>query len=205
MEKNNLEQSYAMRFCVKPGKCVTDTYGKIQKAFDNDSLSRAQVFRWHKDFVNGRETVEDESRSGRLASLRISTNVDRVRALIGQNRRLTNRMIADELNINECTVHQIVTQDLNTRKLCAKMVPKDLNDNEKVRRNKCPQKCFSGSKLKQILLIRSYQATIVGFSNTTLKPRGRVRNGTRHCLQEEESSHEQIKNQGNGHIFVLAG
>jgi hypothetical protein len=41
-------------------------------------------------------------------------------------------MIADELNINECTVHQIVTQDLNMRKVCAEMVPKNLNGNQKV-------------------------------------------------------------------------
>ncbi|EFN79007.1 Putative uncharacterized protein FLJ37770, partial [Harpegnathos saltator] len=29
------------------------------------SLSRAQVFRWHKSFLKGREHVENEPRSGR--------------------------------------------------------------------------------------------------------------------------------------------
>jgi hypothetical protein len=47
------------------GEGVTDTCGKIKKVFGNDSVSRAQVFRWHKDFVNGREMVEDEPRYGR--------------------------------------------------------------------------------------------------------------------------------------------
>jgi hypothetical protein len=42
-------------------------------------------------------------------------------------------MFADELNINESTVHQIVTQDFNVRKMCAKMVPENLNDNQKAR------------------------------------------------------------------------
>jgi hypothetical protein len=41
----------------------------------------------------------------------------------------------DELNISECMVHQIVTQGMNTRKVCAKMVPKNFNDDQKVRRN----------------------------------------------------------------------
>jgi hypothetical protein len=54
-ENNNLEQRYAIKFCVKLGDSATDTYETIQKAFGNDSLSRAQVFRWHKEFVNGRE------------------------------------------------------------------------------------------------------------------------------------------------------
>jgi hypothetical protein len=30
-----------------------DTYEKIQKVFDNDSLLHGQVFQWHKDFING--------------------------------------------------------------------------------------------------------------------------------------------------------
>jgi hypothetical protein len=60
MEKNNVERCYAIKLCVKLEDSATDTYEKIQKAFGNDSLSRAQVFRWHKDFVNGRETVKDE-------------------------------------------------------------------------------------------------------------------------------------------------
>jgi orotate phosphoribosyltransferase-like protein len=39
-----------------------------------------------------------------------------VKAFIRQGRCLTIGMIADELHINECTVYQIVTQDLNMRK-----------------------------------------------------------------------------------------
>jgi hypothetical protein len=38
-------------------------------------------------------------------------------------------MIADELN--GCTVHQIITQELNMRRVCAKMVPENLNDDQK--------------------------------------------------------------------------
>jgi hypothetical protein len=73
--------------------------------------------------------VEDDPHSGRPACLRTSTNVDRMRDFICQDRRLTIQIIPNELNINECTVHQIVTEDLNMRKVCAEMVPKNLNDN----------------------------------------------------------------------------
>jgi hypothetical protein len=40
-------------------------------------------------------------------------------------------MITDELN--EYTVREIVTQDLNMRNVCAKLVPKHLNDGQKAR------------------------------------------------------------------------
>jgi hypothetical protein len=91
------------------------------------------VFRYHEDFVNGRETAEDELRSGSPASVRTSTDVDRVRAFIRQDRRFTIPMITDELDMNECTVHQSVAQDFNMRTVCAKMVLKNVNDDEKAR------------------------------------------------------------------------
>jgi hypothetical protein len=60
--------------------------------------------------VNGRETVEDEPRSGRPASVRTSTDVDRMRAFIRQDRHLTTRMIADELHINEYKLKKTKTK-----------------------------------------------------------------------------------------------
>jgi ribosomal protein S25 len=52
----------------------------------------------------------------------------RVEASIRQDLRVTIRMIADKLNINESMVHRIITQDLNMRKLCTKLVPENLNN-----------------------------------------------------------------------------
>jgi ribosomal protein S25 len=77
--------------------------------------------------------ADDVPRSGRRASVTTHTKVDHVRAFIRQHRRLTIRMIAQKLNINQCTVHHIVTQDLNMRKVYAKIVPKNLNDDQKAR------------------------------------------------------------------------
>ena len=47
------------------------------------------------------------------------------------DRRLTLRTISSELNLNRFTVHQILTQDLNMRKVCAKMAPKNLTTEQK--------------------------------------------------------------------------
>ncbi|VVC28081.1 Hypothetical protein CINCED_3A024983 [Cinara cedri] len=40
MEQRNIEQRYAIKFCVKLGDSVIEMYDK--------ALSRAQVFRWYK-------------------------------------------------------------------------------------------------------------------------------------------------------------
>ena len=85
------------------------------KSYGEHSLSMVQVFRWHKSFLEGREQVENESRAERSSTSKTDDNVERVRS----DRRLTLRMISSELNLNRFTVHKILTQDLDMRKVCA--------------------------------------------------------------------------------------
>ena len=47
---------------------------------------------------------------------------------------LTMRMIAEELSINKDTVWSIITENLEMRKVCAKMVPKLLSKDQKQQR-----------------------------------------------------------------------
>ena len=64
MEARNIAQRYAILFCVKRGDSATTTHEKLQQAFGDDAMSRAQAFRWHKMFSEGKTIVEDEERSG---------------------------------------------------------------------------------------------------------------------------------------------
>jgi uncharacterized protein (DUF2237 family) len=109
-------------------------------------------------------------------------------------------MIADELN--ECTVHQIVAQDLNTRKVCAKMVPENFNDYQKARRNEVSAEMLEWPKSGSDFLNR----VITGDESWFLEygPEAkRHEQGMAHATvsKAEESSHQQIKNQDKGHNF----
>ena len=75
--------------------------------------------------------MEDEPCVGRPSTSKTDDNVERVRSLVRTDRRLTLRMISSELNLNRFTVHQILTQDLDMRKVCAKMVRKNLATEQK--------------------------------------------------------------------------
>ena len=87
-----------------------------------------------KSFLEGREQVEDEPRAGRTSTSKTDDSVERLRSLVTSHRQLTLRMISSELNLNRFTVHQILTQDLYMRKVCAKMVPKNLTSQQKANR-----------------------------------------------------------------------
>ena len=51
-----------------------------------------------------------------------------------ENRRLTVRSTAEQVNIDRETVGKILTEDLDMRKVCAKLVPKELTEEQKQRR-----------------------------------------------------------------------
>ncbi|KAL4142816.1 hypothetical protein QTP88_005213 [Uroleucon formosanum] len=138
MGDNNFEQRCAIRFCFKLGHNATETFQKLQQAYGEDVLSRARVFRWFKAFSEGRELIEDEPRSGRPSTSKNDENIAKVRDLVRSDRRMTVRMIGEQLGLSHTTVHQILTVDLEMRKICAKMVPKILSQDQKDnRRDRC--------------------------------------------------------------------
>jgi len=53
---------------------------------------------------------------------------------VHENRQPTVRSIAEQVNIDRETVRKILTEDVDMRKVCAKMVPKELTKEQKQRR-----------------------------------------------------------------------
>ena len=80
--KDTLEERYAIKFCFKLGKNVTETYEMLQTTFRQSCMNRASVFKCHKRFKDGTESVGDDERCGR--SKEVNTP-----ELIGQRVRVT--------------------------------------------------------------------------------------------------------------------
>ena len=71
----------------------------LEKCFGNDTLTRSNVFRWHELFRSGRESVEDDERSGRPSTAKTDENVNKIKGWMTVGRKLIIREIAEELNI----------------------------------------------------------------------------------------------------------
>ena len=78
--------------------------------------------------------MDDYLSSGRPTTSQTDENVTRVRDLLNSDRRMSVRLLADTVNIPKTVVHCIVTDELNMRKVCAKLVPKLLTDEQKAKR-----------------------------------------------------------------------
>ena len=102
-------------------------------------MSYATITRWCVRFKQGRESLEDDPRSGRPLSAFTENDVTAVKNLIDEDARYTIEEISETLNINSGAVFVILKQRLKLRKISARWVPHLLSQEEKDRRVKI---CF---------------------------------------------------------------
>ena len=128
------KQRTNLKFLVRLGKKPTEALKLLQDVYGDDAMSRTRVFEWHRRFKEGRDDVKDDPRSGIPSTSTTEENVEIVRQKVLGDRRLTVRMTANELDMNSERVWTITTKHLGMRKICAKMVPRLLNEQQKERR-----------------------------------------------------------------------
>ena len=116
----SVEQQINLKFLVRLGKTPLEALKSLQEVYGDDTMSKTRLFEWRRRFRERREEVEDDYMSGRQSTSRTNKNVERVRQKVRSDRRLTVRMIADELGMNSKRVWRIITDDLGMRKIVQK-------------------------------------------------------------------------------------
>ena len=92
------EQRICVKFCVKIGKSVTETFEMLKIAFGEDAMCRTQTYKLWKRLKEGRTSVDGDPRSGRPSTSKTDDDVAKVRKVIRSNRRLTVREVAEEVS-----------------------------------------------------------------------------------------------------------
>ena len=95
--------------------------------FGESTMSRTQVQFWYKWFNEGRENVNDNARCGRPSSSTTDENIEALKKMIFNNRRITIREVADDVGISFGSCQAIFTDVLGIKRVAAKIVPKLLN------------------------------------------------------------------------------
>ena len=118
-----LEQRYCIKFFQKFSDTQVETIRKIQQAFGDDVMSITRIKEWYNRFKDGGTTVDSEPRHGRPSTSRNDNVINEVRNLVMQDRRITVRELAGEVEVSIGSVHTILTADLGLRRVSAKFVP----------------------------------------------------------------------------------
>ncbi|KAG5332929.1 SETMR methyltransferase, partial [Acromyrmex charruanus] len=140
-----------IRYLVWKGKTPVEVYNEVKTAYGDKGMNRTSVFKWCREFKNGRTSVHDDQRSGR-PSILIDDIVEKIENALRDDRRLT----VDELSamfpqISRSLLHETITETLGYRKLSARWVPKQLTDQHKLNRVEAGQEFLRSYKLHYLL------------------------------------------------------
>jgi transposase-like protein len=114
-----------IKFLVELGKSGSEIREMLVQVYGDNAMKKTAVHRWVTCFSERRGSATDKDRSGWPAMSRTEENIAEVQ-IVHENHRLTVRSIAEQANIDRETLRKILTEDLDMRKVCAKMFPKDL-------------------------------------------------------------------------------
>ncbi|XP_057658478.1 histone-lysine N-methyltransferase SETMAR-like [Diorhabda carinulata] len=130
----SIAQRIVIKFLAAEGVKPAEILRRLTAQFGEKTLSRARVFAWHKQFVEGRERVENESHDRRPRTSITAGNIDSVRQLVEGDRRLTTSDIAIKVGISYGSTYSILSEELGYRKVCARWVPRLLTVDQKLNR-----------------------------------------------------------------------
>jgi len=134
----SVAQRIIIKFLANEGVSATEILGRLRAQFGENTLSRTQVFDWHKKFRDGRSTVENEAHRRRPRTSVTDDHIRTVKDLIAEDRRINVREIASEVGISYGSVETIIRDHLNLSKVSARWVPRLLTDQQKqIRKEVC--------------------------------------------------------------------
>ena len=107
-----------LKYLCKKGMTPKEIYEDFMKTLGNESLSFSTVEKWDAKFKRGRESIEDDARSGRPKDATTDENAEIVRNLVMCDRRRDLRSIASEVCISFGEVQTILTDILGMSKVC---------------------------------------------------------------------------------------
>lgn len=130
--EEKIEQRVCIKFYFKNGFNCADTLRMMQKCFGDGALSQRKTYKWFNRFKDGRE--DDDGRVGRPKTSKTDENVEKIKEMLNENRNLTIREIAEQMNSSYGSVQSILQNDLGLKRVAAKLVPKELNFIQKLHR-----------------------------------------------------------------------
>ena len=135
-----VEQRCVIKFLVKEKVKPAEIFRRLQAQYGEQTMSRTRVYEWCEQFREGRELVTNEAHGHIRPTAVTPVNIARIEQMILENRRVTVRDIAAEVNISVGSVETIIHDHLRFRKICARWVPRQLTFDQKwTRRTVCEQ------------------------------------------------------------------
>ena len=113
------------------GKSFQECFQSLKHCFGDQSPSKATVFRWFRQFINGARTLEDDDRCDQMATTVTQENVSRAESLIKKGPKMAYAVVQLIMKISSGCLARILHDCLGVKKRCARWVPHSLSGEQK--------------------------------------------------------------------------
>ena len=129
MEVANLEQAQKLprseyrtiiKFLTAQNKDAHEIYNQLFDTYGEQCPSYSTVFRWHREFLRGRKSINDDKHTGRPPNSVTPENIERVRIFLKDARKVSITPISSNLRLSRTAIFTILHDHLHYRKLCAR-------------------------------------------------------------------------------------
>ena len=79
----------------------------LQEVFGDLTMSQKNLYKWFKDFKEGRERVDDLERPGRSSTSTDEQRVNQIKELVHKNRKLIIRDLAGTIGISRGSLNTV--------------------------------------------------------------------------------------------------
>ena len=131
MNMRDLGLLFLIKLLTKEGKKPKEIHERMNALFGDVSPSYYQVKFWSKQFKWGRESIEDDSRSGRPVEASSKEICQKMEDMILQDRRIKVSVIAHGVGISAGTVSSIIHTVLMISQVSSRWVPWTLTPKQK--------------------------------------------------------------------------
>ena len=109
-----------IKYLQKKWLALKDIHADMVATLGDNAPTLSTVKKRAAEFKRGRESLENDPRSGRPASATTQENIDRVHHMVMDDKRLTVNQIADAIAISRERVENILHQELDMSKVSAR-------------------------------------------------------------------------------------
>jgi histone-lysine N-methyltransferase SETMAR len=139
MNPTNEQIRYYIFVRHKLGESATEIHNQLVEVHGNSAPSYSSVTDWIRQLQAGRQTLQDEPRSGRPADVVNERSIALVKEKINEDKRVTVRELSAECALPRATIHRIIQEHLHMKKLCSRWIPHLLTIEQKRERVRISQ------------------------------------------------------------------
>ena len=122
----NIKHRAVIEFLTEEDQRPKDIHERMVRIYGDTAPSYTTVKKWSAEFRRGRQSLEDDPRSGRPAEVTTDEMCSAVEAYVMENRRVKVAEIAHSMGISAGTVETILHTKLGMSKVSSRWVPRML-------------------------------------------------------------------------------